>query len=115
MDELLAQGATRPAAAEKRLVAVEPFLADLAVPGLNPQQHRLPVPTALSDTHVSEYSEGERQGARGMEEGVRGTGSANPADGLWRTFPPYPLPFGSVSVIDSTAPIERALPLDLSI
>ena len=112
MDELLAQGATRPAAAEKRLVAVEPFLADLAVPGLNPQQHRLPVPTALSDTHASEYSEGERREARarGMEEGVRGTGSANPADGLWRTFPPYPLPFGSAPVIDSASPIERAPP-----
>ena len=65
MDELVAQGAPRPAAAEKGLVAVEPFLADLAVPGLNPQQHRLPVPTASSDTHASEYSEGERQGARG--------------------------------------------------
>jgi hypothetical protein len=57
MDELLAQGAARPPAGEKRLVAVEPFLADLAVPGLNPQQHRLPVPTALSDAHAAEYSE----------------------------------------------------------
>ena len=36
MDELFAQATTRPAAGEKRLVAVEPFLADLAVPGLNP-------------------------------------------------------------------------------
>ena len=57
VDEVLAQSATRPAAAEKRLVPVEPFLADLAVPGLKPQQHRLPVPTALSDTHAAEYSE----------------------------------------------------------
>jgi hypothetical protein len=65
MDELVAQGATRPAAAEKRFVAVESFLADLAVPGLNSQQHRLPVPTASSDTHTSKYTEGERQGARG--------------------------------------------------
>ena len=37
MDELLAQGTARPPAAEKRLVAVEPFLADLAVPGFKPQ------------------------------------------------------------------------------
>ena len=60
MDEVLAQGTARPAAAEKRFVAVEPFLADLAVPGFNPQQHRLPFPTEISDTHVGEYSEGPR-------------------------------------------------------
>jgi hypothetical protein len=71
MDELVAQGAPRPAAAEKRLVAVEPFLADFAVPGLNPQQHRLPVPTASSNTHTVEYSEGARREARGE----RGTGA----------------------------------------
>ena len=57
MDELLAQGAARPPAGEKCPVAVEPFLADLAVPGLNPQQHRLPFPAASSDTHAAEYSE----------------------------------------------------------
>ena len=57
MDKVLAQGTTRPAAAEKRFVAVEPFLADLAVPGFNPQQHRLPFSAAISDTHVVEYSE----------------------------------------------------------
>ena len=60
MDEVLAQGTTRPAAAEKRFVAVEPFFADLAVSGFNPQQHRLPFPTSISDTHVEEYSEGPR-------------------------------------------------------
>ena len=57
MDEILAQGTARPAAAEKRLVAVEPFLANRAVPGFDPQQHRLPFPTAISDTHAMEYSE----------------------------------------------------------
>ena len=57
MDELLAQAAARPAAGKKRFVAVEPFLADLAVPGFNPQQHRLPFPVAISDTHIAEYSE----------------------------------------------------------
>ena len=65
MDEVLAQGTARPPAAEKRLVAVEPFLADLAVPGFNPQQHRLPCPGKISDTHSVEYSEGKGQGARG--------------------------------------------------
>lgn len=42
-----------------------------------------------------------------MEEGVRGTGSANPADGLWHIFPLPPLPFGSAPVIDSTARLRR--------
>ncbi len=57
MDEVLAQGTARPPAAEKRLVAVEPFLADLAVPGFNPQQHRLPCPSEISNTHAVKYSE----------------------------------------------------------
>ncbi len=57
MDEVLAQGTARPPAAEKRLVAVEPFLADLAVPGFNPQQHRLPCPGKISETHSVQYSE----------------------------------------------------------
>ena len=68
MDEILAQGTTRPAAAEKCLVAVEPFLTDLAVPGFNPQQHRLPFPAAISDTHMGEYSEGARREARGERD-----------------------------------------------
>ena len=57
MDELLAQAAPRPAAGEKRFVAIERFVADLAVPGFYPQQHRLPCSTAFSDTHALEYSE----------------------------------------------------------
>jgi hypothetical protein len=65
MNELLAQGATGPPTGEKRLVAVELFLADLAVPGLNPQQHRLPVPFTISYTHGTKYSEGARREARG--------------------------------------------------
>jgi hypothetical protein len=78
MDELVAQGAARPAAAEKRLVAVEPFLADWANPGINPQQHRLPGPASFSNTHASEYSEGARREARGEGRreglGVKGKG-----------------------------------------
>lgn len=113
MDELLAQGATRPAAAEKRLVAVEPFLADLAVPGLNPQQHRLPVPTALSDTHAAEYSEGERREARGEGRGAwrKECGAPDLPIQLTVSGAPSPLTLGLAPVIDSTAPIERALPL----
>jgi hypothetical protein len=57
MDELLAQAAARPAAGEKRFVTVEGFVADLAIPGFNPQQHRLPRSAAFSDTHATEYSE----------------------------------------------------------
>jgi len=37
VDELFALGTARPPAAEKCFVAVEPFLADLAVSGFNPQ------------------------------------------------------------------------------
>jgi len=65
MDELIAQGTARPAAAQKRLIAVEPFMANLAVSGFNPQQHRLPVSATFSNTHAAEYSEGERREARG--------------------------------------------------
>jgi hypothetical protein len=57
MDEVLAQGATRPATAEKRLVAVEPLLAHRTDPGLNPQQHRLPFSGSISNTHAMKYSE----------------------------------------------------------
>ena len=57
MDELLAQAAAGPAAGEKRFVTVECLVADLAVPGFNPQQHRLPRSAAFSDTHAMEYSE----------------------------------------------------------
>jgi len=65
MDEFFAQRATRPPAGKKRLVAVELFLTDLALPGLDPQQHRLPIPSTIPDTHGTEYSEGERCEARG--------------------------------------------------
>jgi hypothetical protein len=58
MNKVLAQGAARPAAAEKRFVAIEFFLTDLAVPGFNSQQHRLPVPASVSNTHNTEYSGG---------------------------------------------------------
>ena len=80
MDELLAQGAARPAAGEKRLIAVEPFLADLAVPGFKPQQHRLPISAAISDTHATEYSEGARREARG--EGGGGSTASVGADAM---------------------------------
>jgi hypothetical protein len=58
MNKVLAQGAARPAATKKRFVAIELFLTDLAVPGFNPQQHRLPVPAGVSNTHNTEYSGG---------------------------------------------------------
>jgi hypothetical protein len=82
MDKLVAQGAARPAAAEKRLVAVEPFLADLAVSGLNPQQHRLPLPTASSNTHAAEYSEGARREARGESYGGSWSAATVGADAM---------------------------------
>jgi hypothetical protein len=67
MDELLAQAAARPAAGEKRFVTVEGFVADLAIPGFNPQQHRLPTTTALSNAHEASIAKarGEWQEAVG--------------------------------------------------
>ena len=70
MDKLFAQGTARPPAGEKRLVTVEPFLTDCAVPGLNPQEHRLPSPAAFSNTHAVKYSEGARREARGQRHGI---------------------------------------------
>ena len=75
MDEVLAQGATRPATAEKRLVAVEPLLAHRTDPGLNPQQHRLPFPCGVSNTHGKKYSERASREARGVGRGVRWIGT----------------------------------------
>ena len=60
MDELLAQAAAGPPAGKKRFVTVEGFVADLAIPGFNPQQHGLPRSAAFSDTHTLEYSEAIR-------------------------------------------------------
>ena len=48
VDEFVADRATRPAPTEHRLVSVEALVTDLAVPGFNPQQHRLPVTTAIA-------------------------------------------------------------------
>jgi hypothetical protein len=53
VDKLVAEGATGPAAGEKRLVPIEAFMADLTVPGFNPQQHGLPISAAFSNTHSS--------------------------------------------------------------
>ena len=51
VDEFVADGATGPAATKHRFVPIQTLLADFAVPGLNPQQHWLPVPPGFSDAH----------------------------------------------------------------
>jgi len=51
MDELVADGATGPAAAEHGLIAIQSLLADLAISRLNREHHRLPITTGFSDTH----------------------------------------------------------------
>jgi hypothetical protein len=51
VDEFIADGTAGPPAAQKGLIAIEPLLTHLAVPGLNPQQHRLPVATGFSNAH----------------------------------------------------------------
>jgi hypothetical protein len=70
MDKFIAEGATGPAAGEEGLVPIEPFLAHLAVPGFDPQQHRLPISTAFSDAHSSgSIAKGLHQ-----EQGQKGIG-----------------------------------------
>jgi hypothetical protein len=61
MDEFVTAAAAGPAAAEKSLVAVEPFLADLTVPGFNPQQHGFPISAGFSDAHGGKYSQAARK------------------------------------------------------
>jgi len=51
MDKFVADRAAGPSAAEKSLIAIQALVADLTVPGLNPQQHRLPIATGFSDAH----------------------------------------------------------------
>ena len=51
MDKFIAEGATGPAAGEEGLVPIETFIAHLAVPGFDPQQHGLPISTTLSNAH----------------------------------------------------------------
>lgn len=51
VDEFITDRTAGPSAAEHRFVPIQTLLADFAVPGLNPQQHWLPVPTGFSDAH----------------------------------------------------------------
>ena len=51
VDKFVADTATRPSAAEQRLVSIQSLLADLAMAGLDSQQHRFPLATGFSDTH----------------------------------------------------------------
>ncbi|MCS6295060.1 MAG: hypothetical protein H8K09_02375 [Nitrospira sp.] len=48
VDEFIAHGAPRPAPSEHRFVAVQALVADLAVSGFNPEQHRLPVTATIA-------------------------------------------------------------------
>ena len=93
MNKVLAQGATRPAAAEKCFVAIEFFLADLTGAGFNPQQHRLPRPCSVSNTHGTEYSERVRvrQGPPSRQEkaGQLSLGGRLPTWGRICALPSY--------------------------
>ena len=51
VDKFIANTATRPAAAEQRLVPIQTLLADFTMAGFDPQQHRLPITAGFSDTH----------------------------------------------------------------
>ena len=52
--ELIADRAARPAAAEHRLITIEALPADLAIAGLDPQQHGLPLTGSFPNTHSAE-------------------------------------------------------------
>ncbi len=65
MHKLIANGTAGPTAAEERLIAVEPLLADRTVPGLDAQQHRFPIAGGVPNTHAAQYSERRRHEARG--------------------------------------------------
>ena len=52
--KLIAHRATRPAAAQHRLITVETLLTDFAVAGLDPQQHRFPLTGGFTNTHGAE-------------------------------------------------------------
>ena len=51
MDELVADSATGPPTAQERLVPIEALFADFTIAGLDPEQHRLPLTAAFSNTH----------------------------------------------------------------
>ena len=51
VDELVANGAARPAAAEERDIPVQPLVADMARPGLDSQQHRFPLAAEGANAH----------------------------------------------------------------
>jgi hypothetical protein len=68
VDELIADRATGPTAAQHGLIAVKTLLANLAQPGLDPQQHRLPVSACFSNAHGREYSEAVAGNTSRVEE-----------------------------------------------
>ena len=51
VDEFVTERTAGPAAGKERLVAVKTFLADFALSGFNPQQHRLPITGRFTNTH----------------------------------------------------------------
>jgi len=111
VDKFIARRATGPAAGEEGLVPIEPFVAHLAVPGFNPQQHRLPISAAFSDAHsggsIAKRSE-EKQAMPSLQHGrSEGPIPRTRCLSLFSLLSCFP---GSAPVIDSTAPIERAPP-----
>jgi len=58
VDEFVADRAAGPSTAEHGFVPIQAQMADFTVPGLNSQQHRLPIPAGFSNAHSGrEYSE----------------------------------------------------------
>lgn len=51
VDKFVAERAAGPSAAEEGLIPIQSLLTDFAVPGLDPQQHGLPISAGFSDAH----------------------------------------------------------------
>jgi hypothetical protein len=51
VDKFIAHSTASPAAAKESDVPVQSLFADLTKPGLDTQQHRLPITTGLSNAH----------------------------------------------------------------
>ena len=55
MDEAIADGTSRPPAAQQRQVPIQPPFADAAYSGLNAQQHGFPLAPSKPNAHGGQY------------------------------------------------------------
>lgn len=78
MDELVTDSATRPPSPEHRFVPIEVFLAHSAEARSNRKRHRLPFPTAFSNTHRTRSIAGRPAETQAKEKLLLSSTSRNP-------------------------------------